>query len=100
VVIASQTLHAGRRYRLEVTTTDGSAVAIQGSYGQSATSASGKLAAPQIEPFEGMTPFQVDLVAPVPDPTLWSCSASTGLKLLMAKPPILVITIWDVTGVP
>jgi hypothetical protein len=99
VSIPSQTLHAGRRYRLEITTTDGSAVPIQGSWGQSATSASGKVVSPQIELFEGVTPFQVDLVAPVPDPVLWSCSASAGLKELMANPPTLVITIWDVSGI-
>jgi hypothetical protein len=98
VIIADHPLHAGRRYRLEITAVDGSAVAIQGSWGQAATSASGQAEAPQIEFFEGVTPFRVEIVAPVADPALWSCSASAGPKDLLGQPPSLVITIWDVTG--
>jgi hypothetical protein len=99
VIIADHPLHAGHRYRLEITAADGSQVAIQGSWGQAATSASGEVAAPQIEFFEGTTPFRVDIVAPVSDPVLWSCSASAGVTDLLGQPPGLVITIWDVTGV-
>ncbi len=99
VIIASHPLYAGRRYRLEITAADGSEVAIQGSWGQAATSVSGKVTAPQIQFFEGTTPFLVDVVAPVADPVLWSCSISAGPKDLLGQPPGLVITIWDVTGV-
>jgi hypothetical protein len=100
VLIASQALNSGRRYRLEIAAADGSGVAILGSWGQSATSSSGQVAAPQIEFFEGTTPFYVDVVSPVTDPDLWSCSVSAGLKSpdVLGKSPNLVISIWDVTG--
>jgi hypothetical protein len=98
VIIAAQPLHAGRSYRLEITAEDGSKVAIQGSWSQSATSASGKVEAPQIEFFEGTTPYEVNVVSPVPDPALWGVSASAGAKDLLGQPPVLMITIWDVTG--
>jgi hypothetical protein len=99
VIIASQALQAGHRYRIEVAAKDGLAVAIQGSWSQAATSASGQVTAPQIEFFEGSTPFTVDVVAPVADPALWSCSVSAAPKALQSSSASLVITIWDVTGV-
>jgi len=99
VMIANQPLHAGRRYRLEITAADGSSAAIQGSWSQGATSAGGKVAFPQIEFFEGTTPFKIDLVSPVADPTSWSVSVSAGPKGILGKSPVLVITVYDVTGV-
>jgi hypothetical protein len=99
VIIADQPLAAGHRYRLEVAAADGSQARIQGSWGQAATSASGQVAAPQIEFFEGVTPFSVDVSAPVTDPVLWGCSISAGPKDVPSSPPTLVITIYDVTGV-
>ena len=99
VIIASHPLYAGHRYRVEITAADGSKVAIQGSWSQAATSASGEVAAPEIEFFEGTTPYQVNVVSPVADPSLWSVSVSAGPKDLLGQPPGLVITIWDVTGV-
>jgi hypothetical protein len=99
VIIADEPLAAGHRYRLEVAAADGSQAPIQGSWGQSATSASGQVAAPQIKFFEGTTPFSVDLAVPVADPVLWGCSMSAGVKGVLASPPVLVITVYDVTGV-
>jgi hypothetical protein len=100
VIITNQPLHAGHRYRLEITAMNGAKVAIQGSWGQSATSASGQVVAPQIEFFEGATPYRIDINSPVADPNLWSCSASAGLKSadLLGQSPALVITVWDITG--
>lgn len=100
VIIASQPLQAGHRYRLEITATDGSKVAIHGSWSQSATSKSGQVAAPQIEFFEGVTPFRVDIAPPVSDPDLWGCSVSAAFKSanVLEQSPSLVLTIWDVTG--
>jgi hypothetical protein len=100
-MIVNHQLHAGRRYRLEITATDGSKVALQGSWSQAATSKSGQVAAPQIEFFEGTTPYRINITAPVADPDMWSCSVSSGLKSpdLLAQSPSLVITIWDITGV-
>jgi len=99
VIIAGQPLHAGRRYRLEITAADGSKAAIQGSWSQSATSASGKVTAPQMEFFEATTPYEVNIVSPVGDPVLWGFSVSAGPKDVLGQPSILVITIWDDTGV-
>ena len=97
VMIASQPLSAGHRYRLEVTASDESTVPIHGSWSQSATSASGQVAAPQIEFFESNTPYRVDIEAPVADPSIWGVSISAGPKGLGGQAN-LVITIWDVTG--
>jgi hypothetical protein len=99
VIIANQPLYAGRRYRLEVTAADGTSVAIQGSWSQGALSAGGTVTSPQVQFFEDKTPYTVDVVSPVADPTSWSISASAGPKDMLAKPAILVITIYDVTGV-
>jgi hypothetical protein len=98
VIIAGQPLVPGHRYRLEVTAQNGSKSPIQGSWAQAATSLSGQIASPQMTLFEGTTPYQVDIAAPVSDPGLWSISASAGHRGLLAQPPILVITLWDVTG--
>lgn len=98
VIIADQPLYAGRRYRIEIKAADGSNVAVQGSWSQAATSASGQVAAPQIEFFEGTTPHTIDVVSPVADPSLWSCSVSAAPKDILAKPTNLVIVVYDVTG--
>jgi hypothetical protein len=97
-IIASQTLNAGRRYRVEITATDGSQVAIQGSWSQAATSASGQVVAPEIEFFEGTTPYRWDVEAPVADPDAWRISISASAQGGLDQAPGLVITIWDVTG--
>jgi hypothetical protein len=99
VMIANQPLHAGRRYRIEIKAKDDSSIAIQGSWSQAATGASGKMALPEIKSFEGTTPFTIDIASPVADPTLWSVSASAGPKGILGKSPSLVITVYDVTGV-
>jgi hypothetical protein len=99
-IIPEQTLAPGHSYRLEITAADGSEVAIQGSWSQAATSASGEVVAPQIEFFEGTTPHQIQVEAPVADPASWRISVSAGPTDLLGQPPALVITIWDVTGTP
>jgi hypothetical protein len=100
VMIVAQPLQPGRRYRLEVTASDGSKSAVQGSWSQAATSASGQIGTPLGEFFEGVTPYQVDINPPVSDPVLWSVSVSAGLKNpnILSDSPKVVITIWDVTG--
>lgn len=98
VIIAGQPLVPGHRYRLEVTAKNGSKSPIQGSWAQAATSLSGQIASPQMNLFDGTTPYRVDIAAPVSDPGLWSISASAGHRGLLAEPPVLVMTIWDVTG--
>jgi hypothetical protein len=98
VMIVSHPLLAGHKYRLEIAAADGTAVTIQGSWGQTATSASGTVAAPEIEFFEGTTPYFIDVVAPVADPTAWSLSVSAGHLVkaedLLNERPSLVIKIW------
>lgn len=98
VLIADQPLNAGHRYRVEITTASGAKIPIHGSWGQSATSASGQVAAPQIEFFDGTTPYSVNIKAPVSDPSIWGLSVSAGPKGGTLKSPSLVITVWDVTG--
>jgi len=100
VIIASQPLQAGHRYRLEITAANGSKVAIHGSWSQSATSKSGQVTAPQIEFFEGVTPLRVDIVSPVADPDLWGFSVSAAPKSpnVLEKSTSLVLSIWDVMG--
>ncbi|MGQ9599038.1 MAG: hypothetical protein ACUVWZ_06440 [Anaerolineae bacterium] len=97
VLLVNQTLHAGHRYRLEISTADGSSVVVQGSWSQGATSSGGQIATP-IEFFEGKTPYQIKLASPVTDPVLWSLSVSAGVKEILSKPVVLVITLYDVTG--
>jgi hypothetical protein len=99
-IIPEQTLAAGHRYRIEITAADGSEVTIEGSWSQAATSASGEVAAPQIEFFEGTTPYEIPVEAPVADPASWRLSVSAGPSDLLGQSPALVITIWDVTGTP
>jgi len=99
-IIPEQTLAAGHRYRIEITAVDGSEVTIEGSWSQAATSASGEAAAPQIEFFEGTTPYEIAVEAPVADPANWRLSVSAGPSDLLGQPPALAITIWDVTGTP
>jgi hypothetical protein len=99
-IIPEQTLAAGHRYRIEITAADGSEVAIKGSWSQAATSASGEAVPPQIEFFEGATPYEIQVEAPVADPASWRISVSAGPSDLLGQPPALVITIWDVTSTP
>lgn len=100
VLIVSQPLRVDHRYRIEIAAADGSRVAIQGSWSQAALSASGQMPTPQIEFFEATTPYRLDLVPPVTDPTMWSCSVSAGRKELVMQGAGLVIEILDVTGIP
>ena len=99
-MIVNQALQPGHRYRLEVTAQDGTAIAVEGNWSQAATSASGQAAAPQIEFFEGTTPYRIDIAPPVADPKMWGISVSAGFKEadLLAEGPAVVITIWDVTA--
>lgn len=97
VLLVNQTLYPGHRYRLEISTADGSSVAVQGSWSQGATGSGGQIATP-IEFFEGKTPHQIKLVSPVADPVLWSLSVSAGVKDILSKPVVLVITLYDITG--
>lgn len=97
VLLVNQTLYAGHRYQLEISTGEGSSVVVQGSWSQAATSSGGQIAAP-IEFFEGKTPYRIKLVSPVTDPVLWSLSVSAGVKEILSKPVVLVITLYDVTG--
>jgi len=99
-MLVNQALQSGHQYRLEVTAQDGSAVAVEGNWSQAATSASGQATPPQIEFFEGTTPYQVDIAPPVADPEMWSVSVSAGLRKadVLGDAPKVVITIWDVTG--
>jgi hypothetical protein len=96
-IITSERLYAGHRYRLEITTADGSQVPFRGNWSQSATSVSGQVSAPQIEFLEGTTPYQAEIPYPVSDPDLWLFSVSAGPRGRGATAPI-VIRIVDVTG--
>jgi hypothetical protein len=97
VMIAAQALHPGRRYRIEIVAADGTSVQVNGNWSQATVATEGQPAAPQIEFFEGVTPYQIEVVSPVPNPQMWSVSVSAGLKNILGAQARLVITIWDVT---
>jgi hypothetical protein len=97
VLIAAQALHPGRRYRIEITAADGASVQVNGSWSQAAVVSQGQAAAPEIDVFEGLTPYQIEVVSPVENPEMWSVSVSAGLKNILGPQVPLVITIWDVT---
>lgn len=98
VLIASQPLNAGRRYRIEITAAGGSAVAVQGSWGQSASGEGPEVAVMPRESFEGRTPLTIEVQPLLENPTSWSISVSAGPGDLLGQPSKLVITIWDVGG--
>ncbi len=99
VLMAGQSLQPGHLYRIEITTSDGSQAAIEGTWSQASTSASGQVGAPKIEFFEGMTPYAVEVAPPVSDPQMWSLSVSAGWKQVdISETRLLVISILDVTG--
>lgn len=106
VVIANQALQPGHRYRIEIQAVDGSRVGIHGSWSQAAQRADGTLSAPAIQLFEGQTPYNIDLDAPLAEPARWSCSVSAAVKVeplatglgTQLSGPVLAIEILDVTG--
>ena len=98
VLLTSYPLHAGRVYRLEITAVDGSSVPIRGSWSQAAMGAGGKVDATLPEFFEAKTPFSIDLVSPVTNPSSWSVSASAAPANLLGETANLVIIVYDVTG--
>lgn len=100
VLIVGQALQPGHLYRIEISSSDGSQAAMEGNWSQAATSASGQVAAPQIEFFDGVTPHVIEVAPPVSDPQMWSLSVSAGFKKVGALTGTskLVITILDVTG--
>lgn len=100
VLIVGQSLQPGHLYRIEISNSDGSQAAMEGNWSQSATSASGQVAAPQIEFFDGVTPYVIEVAPPVADPQMWSLSVSAGFKKVgvLSGTSKLVITILDVTG--
>ncbi len=97
-MIASQTLYAGHRYRIEIRAADGSQLAVTGSWSQAATSSGQQVAPPQIEFFEGTTPHNITVNSPVANPEMWACSVSASFKEGLGTSTSLMITIWDVTG--
>jgi hypothetical protein len=98
VLLTSYPLYAGRVYRLEVTAADGSTFPIQGSWSQAAMGAGGEVDATLPELFEAETPYSIDVVSPVANPSSWSISASAAPANLLAQTANLVITVYDVTG--
>lgn len=99
VLIAGQALQPGHLYRIEITTSDGSQAAVEGTWSQASTSVSGQVGAPQIEFFEGVTPYTIEVAPPVSDPQMWSLSGSAGWKQVdISETRLLVISILDVTG--
>ncbi len=98
VIMANEPLHAGHSYRLEVTAADGSKAKVSGSWSQAARNAAGAVEMDVSKPIEGTTPLSVDIEPPLSNPSSWSLSASVGPKELLGDNPVLVITLWDVTG--
>jgi hypothetical protein len=98
VILTNQPLQGGHRYRLGIMAEDGSSILIRGSWSQSARSASGDLELPLPKSFEAKTPFDLDIIPPMANPSAWSFTVSAVPKDLLGQPPRLVITIWDVTG--
>lgn len=98
-ILVDQPLYANHRYEIEIRTADGSQLTIAGSWSQAATSGSGQLVAPQVEFFEGTTPYTILIEAPVADPEMWGCAVQASLKEPLGQTTKVVITVWDVTGV-
>jgi hypothetical protein len=98
VIVANQALQGDHRYQIEIAAEDGSSVPIRGSWSQSAKSASGDLALPLPESIEATTPFRLDVVPPMSQPSEWRITVSAAPRDLLGQPPHLAITIWDVTG--
>jgi hypothetical protein len=98
VLITNQALHAGHHYRVEIAAADGSAVAIKGSWSQSAKGAGAQIEVTGPESFEGKTPFSLEVKPPLDNPTSWSITVSAGPQDLLGQPPKLVLTILDVSG--
>ena len=97
-IMVNEPLHAGHSYRLEVTAADGSKAKVSGSWSQAARNAAGAVEMDVSKSIEGKTPLGVDIEPPVSNPSSWSLSASVGPKDLLGDNPVLVITLWDVTG--
>lgn len=98
VLITNQALHAGHRYRVEIVAADGSAVAIKGSWSQSAKGAGVQIEVTGPEPFEAKTPYTLEVKSPLENPTSWSISVSAGPQDLLSQSPKLILTLWDVSG--
>jgi len=98
VLITNQALHAGHRYRLEIAAADGSTIAIQGSWGQTARGAGADIKVTGPKPFEGQTPLTLEVKPPLENPVSWSITVSAGPQDLLGQPPKLVLTLWDVSG--
>ncbi len=97
-IITDHPLQPGHRYRLEIISADGSVQPIKGNWSQAATSAGGQVAPPQIEFFEGETPYTIEVVPPVADPAQWGLSISASPKDPVGQQIILVIILYDVTA--
>jgi hypothetical protein len=98
VMMTEQALDGRRRYRVEIVAVDGAIVPISGSLSQSTKSAGGDLDLSLPKSFEGQTPFVLDLSPGIDNPKEWKVSVSAMPKDLLGDPPILVMTVWDVTG--
>jgi hypothetical protein len=97
-IMINEPLHGGHSYRLEVTAADGSKAKVSGSWSQSARNDAGAVEMDVSKPIEGKTPLSVDIKPPLSNPSSWSLSASVGPEDLLGDNPVLVITLWDVTG--
>ncbi len=98
VMMTEQALDGRRRYQVEIVAVDGSVVSISGRLSQSTKSAGGDLDLSLPKSFEGQTPFVLDLNPGIDNPKEWKVSVSAMPKDLLGDPPILVMTVWDVTG--
>jgi len=99
VMLMQQSLDGQRQYRVEIVAENGSAVRISGNWSQTTTSAGGKLDLSLPENFKGETPLVMDLDPGIDNPKEWEISVSASPDDLLGNPPLLVITIWDVTGI-
>jgi hypothetical protein len=98
VMMTEQALDGRRRYRVEIVTVDGSMIAISGTWSQSTKSAGGDLDLSLPQSFEGQTPYVLDLSPGIENAVEWNVSVSAAPKDLLGNPPLLVMTVWDVTG--
>ena len=98
VMLTQHPLDGQRQYRMEIVAANGSTVSIKGNWSQSTTSAGGDLDLSLPENFEGETPLLLDLDPGIDNPKEWLFSVSVSPKDLLGDPPLLILTIWDVTG--
>lgn len=92
-ILTGVPLHSNRRYKLQVTSRAGS-VPFHGSWSELAIGTDGKPGV-KVDLLKGVTPFSMDIIPPVQNPTHWSFSVSVQSEKNEGG---IMVAILDVTG--